>query len=330
MMKLLAIVTVCLLFNFKTYACSCLAQEPSGFVQKYSQILPPNAKGVLFYRDPVHFYFRDDKKIKTLPLSSKDFQLKDKTTKKTVPTRVVQLKDAEHTWKESSAGLNKNASKSEQENFARSVGLFRVEPLEGFVAKHVYEIKYIGQPKLESPYSHTRKQEYVSHDSFATRESLEIEISAKPLDLKKLDQIVYKSAGAPKVEELFVVSNSGSCSTRIKAAVEKIKLEMDSDLNEYAESFLQFTSIRQGKEAFRPWKFQSAACSPSRYGSIEAHKYFRVCPKGRNSDKDKDYSDIVIDEVSASWGFLEVEDKLHASQSLPTDFATALAQGCQR
>ncbi len=68
-------------------------------------------------------------------------------------------------------------------------------------------------------------------------------------------------------------------------------------------------------------------CEDPRLGRCPDWRVLRTCESGRANP---DFSDEVIDETYATWGFLEVEDRLASlSPFSKMDFAEAMAGHCK-
>jgi len=285
-----------------SWACSCASRTESGFLHTGVQQLPSNAKGVLFYISPTELYYQDQPQKKFRPPAPKDFSVKDMTTQQVQVAKLERLSQVDHEIL-GYAGMKKYLNTTELQSVEQSSGLFRIEVEGGFTADHKYSFEYLGKAVHPDGYH------------------LEAKISGAAADLKSLQLANYAAVDSAKFQDLTVMTVRGSCAIGVKAAVQRIKFRPAIDSN----SVLVFNHVRKAGGEFKTWEFRSSLCEPASFGQVANWTVFRKCSVDKWQD---DFSDEIIDEAYATWGFFELEDKLYTSEILKLDFSKALAGHC--
>lgn len=293
---LLALVCVAVVAGLgeSAYACSCEYRKTSGFERAPDQVLPSNAKGVLFkwrYMD----FSGDYPSLTNNPIGAKDLSFRDLTSGAPVKYKIVKIVFEIAKPKEDQSEENKypdtNLNPAEKND-----GLFRIEPIGGFKPGHKYKVSYVGPGKME-----------------ILKKYLSIEVADTPFDVNDFEKVQFERDGVATLKELPVVTRSGSCSTGTNSVVQKMKFVYPKSLDPYHKSLDQQMRISESDDRFRAWAYSGGLCSGDSQNLI--YKYCSMHKEYNSGAPELVY----VEKVYGAWAFLEVDSLYRSSKVIRPD-----------
>ncbi|MFN8393001.1 MAG: HEAT repeat domain-containing protein [Bdellovibrionota bacterium] len=337
------------------WACSCAFESPEGFVPSTETRgvtaaeplhLPKNARGVLYYRVSYgSATFADENSIviqqPSAALRAADFTAVDQTTGKAVEVTLRKVADdtnrregrylaitdkkldkcipgfpegceAERELMNTtgwSAKLLAQGKLQDVSDKQRDVtGLFRVEPKGGFEAGHAYSFTSVGH-------------------------SARVIIDTEEIDTTVLSQAQLKPEGEMN-RRLLSVPAGGSCSTSVVARVQELGVRLSPQAEPYRDAMLFFfdvtgTGLPRQNEMNHRWTYQSSACSGYRYGRSEGQAgselFYSACGRDWNN---RAISPAAEFKITATFGFLQVEDSFRKTEEQTLQFPVIGAEEC--
>ncbi len=286
-------------------ACSCAYSVQTGFIHAGKDVhFPSNAKGVLFLVAEGSISW---------DVTPASFLIRQHDIDSPLLAKVERL-DIEDQME----GVHREIKGSK----ARA-GLFRISPVGGFLEGKTYTIKLAGMvvdgsniwvASIEKP------SRYAGSITFTTD---------PPLLTPPFADISLNAAGSPS-GRLMSLPAGGVCSSERGIIAQDLQFAILEAYQPYNRYLLQFVEYRRkedssisAKSKYESWVYHSSLCSPVGFGKnlFGPGKDVIVSSCGEKEN-------VGAVEARGYLGFLEMEDRLRATNVLDIDFSTADQSEC--
>lgn len=320
------------------YACSCVGQINAGFIHASTKVLPANAKGVLFLSpfspDIIHFEGPGEmivRRHQPPQISANDFEIFSGESKEKIAATIQYLQPFDSSVNSENAIYTFNTDKLEHDflkkksenvsikrlikqklisklNNADVDNLIRVSPINGFKVGQTYTVRYLGKAS-----------------EWSAPSSIEVTIDNMEFDAQK-SQPRLLAEGGVQLEALAQATRSGSCSSIQVSQVQRLSFPLDSQMEKYKEAITIFrkTNLARPSPYFMAPEidFHSRSlCSRHEYGKTSSSDQHEMLVARCGIET----QDVMVDALV---GFLEVEDKLRATNSINVSFKKIPAENC--
>lgn len=270
---------------------ACLLQRHDGFVpasDPEGMLLPPNAKGVLYFRGKL--IFGEIEPSYSPPLKEKDFTFRDETIDTTLPVKLRPLK------------LDYGAT------------LTRIEPVGGFTPGHIYHVERATtfRPDPEAPVG---------------RQSLRVRIGNEPLSPSLLSSVALTLEGAIQNKLLpigpfrdSVVVQQQMLNFELPAPLQPYRNSLLYFVASKSSDEPHYTPL-----AYRPDPCAEPGVGRSQV-AVGKELIYSACPPLNNSRDD--HTPERSFELTGQVGFLQMEDTVRTTAPILINFAPMTHSQC--